>query len=350
MTRLLKRKVSWVEAMMAVFAAIVACAAAYFYSTLSDEGKYWAEESLNRAGWMVALDRDVRTLPAMRRGRIDGLAYIVACGRAEGMGGDALHLQAMLRSQADPLGRADAGMCRIAFEISQWRATQQGVLDRVKVDDVLARIGIREVRFAYTRSDRFLGSNTLAGTFVEVVEILVVLLLFGSVAAFRRDLACALDSLKTRMYLIYLPKAGGLIFSAVSIVIESVISRIPPDLHFRFAETMSMSMSMVRAPDNLLFSSLVHAPIVEELVFRHALFTILTRWWTPLAAAVMASAMFSASHLRWEDSTHATIGFFVSGMLLQWLYVRYRSVIFCMLAHATSNAIVEIVRALKEWS
>jgi membrane protease YdiL (CAAX protease family) len=328
---------------MAALAAIVVCSVVYLYSMLIDEGKYWVQESLNRAGWIVAFDRDMQALPARREGRVHGLSYEVACGPAERLGEDAQDLMLLLRSRKDAMRSVGTNMCRIEFEVSQRAAMREGALDRVSVDDVLAQVGVRGGRPGYSTSYRFLGSNTLAGRLVEVTEILLMLLLFGSVAAFRRDLASALDTLKTRMYLIYLPKVGSMIAGVLATLIEKLFARIPPDVFFRSIETMSVSS----ASGNSLFSTLVHAPIVEELMFRYALFTVLTRWWTPLAAAVMASAMFSASHLQLYDTTR-TISLFVSGMLMQWLYVRYRSVIFCMLAHATTNGIIEIAHAIKD--
>ena len=233
-------------------------------------------------------------------------------------------------------------MCRIEFSISQRVAWREGWVDRLSTDEMLEQAGVRGGRSAYTSSHRFLGSNTLAKTLLQIAEIMVVLLFFGSVVAFRLDAVCALEALKTRLYLIFLPKIGSLLVGIVSTMMDALAARIPTALSFRFVETMSV----MAAPNNLLFGSLVHAPIVEEMIFRYALFTVLTRWWAPLAAAVMTAATFSACHLQLDDTTR-TIGLFVSGMLLQWLYVRYRSVIFCMLAHATCNGIVAIVREMQ---
>ena len=88
-----------------------------------------------------------------------------------------------------------------------------------------------------------------------------------------------------------------------------------------------------------LFSALVYAPIVEEMLFRYAMFTVLCRWWKSVAAAVITSAIFAIVHDNWEDPVQMT-GFFITGMLLQWLYVRYRSVSLCIAAHAATNAMV----------
>lgn len=97
-----------------------------------------------------------------------------------------------------------------------------------------------------------------------------------------------------------------------------------------------------------LFNALLYAPVVEEVIFRYAIFTVLSRWWSPLPAATIASAAFAISHFELDD-TARTITLFAGGMLLQWLYVRHRSLTLCILAHSLLNGMMVMAQVLDEW-
>jgi membrane protease YdiL (CAAX protease family) len=74
-------------------------------------------------------------------------------------------------------------------------------------------------------------------------------------------------------------------------------------------------------------------PLVEELFFRGFLLTALAGPLGPLRAAAVTSIIFAAGHI----DLGVMVPFFVSGMLLSWLFLRTRSIWPPFLAHATQN-------------
>ena len=76
-------------------------------------------------------------------------------------------------------------------------------------------------------------------------------------------------------------------------------------------------------------------PMAEEVFFRGFLLGGLAQPMGPLRAALVASAVFAISHL----SVGVMIPFFVSGLLLSWLYLKTRSIWPSFTAHAAQNII-----------
>ena len=76
-------------------------------------------------------------------------------------------------------------------------------------------------------------------------------------------------------------------------------------------------------------------PAVEELFFRGFLLAALVQPLGPLRAALLGSAIFSATH----GSLGVLVPFFVSGLLLSWLYLKTRSIWPPFMAHSAQNLI-----------
>jgi membrane protease YdiL (CAAX protease family) len=74
-------------------------------------------------------------------------------------------------------------------------------------------------------------------------------------------------------------------------------------------------------------------PLVEELFFRGFLLTALAGPLGTLRAAAVTSIIFAAGHI----DLGVMVPFFVSGMLLSWLFLRTRSIWPPFLAHAAQN-------------
>jgi membrane protease YdiL (CAAX protease family) len=74
-------------------------------------------------------------------------------------------------------------------------------------------------------------------------------------------------------------------------------------------------------------------PLVEELFFRGFLLTALAGPLGTLRATAVTSVIFAAGHI----DLGVMVPFFVSGMLLSWLYLRTRSIWPPFLAHAAQN-------------
>jgi membrane protease YdiL (CAAX protease family) len=74
-------------------------------------------------------------------------------------------------------------------------------------------------------------------------------------------------------------------------------------------------------------------PLTEEMFFRGFLLAALLHPLGALRATLVASAIFSASHVN----LGVMVPFFVTGMLLSWLYLRSRSIWPPFAAHAAQN-------------
>jgi membrane protease YdiL (CAAX protease family) len=96
----------------------------------------------------------------------------------------------------------------------------------------------------------------------------------------------------------------------------------------------------------MIISAVIAAPIMEETLFRgllhSSLFSIFKtqRWWL----IFISSLIFSAIHFS-AGAWQALPILFVLGMILAWLYERYRSLWPCIFVHAGFNA-VNIVLAM----
>ncbi len=82
-------------------------------------------------------------------------------------------------------------------------------------------------------------------------------------------------------------------------------------------------------------SSVVVAPIIEELLFRGVLFAGLAKRWPVWLAAVVSSLAFAVLH----GQVNVGIYTFVLGCLLSWLYVRSGSVYPGILVHFLNNLV-----------
>lgn len=80
------------------------------------------------------------------------------------------------------------------------------------------------------------------------------------------------------------------------------------------------------------------APVCEEIIFRGFLFTRWRRKWGPVRASFCSSALFALLH---SD----ILGAFVFSLAMCAMYIRFRSLIVPMLAHASNNLIVLILMA-----
>lgn len=82
----------------------------------------------------------------------------------------------------------------------------------------------------------------------------------------------------------------------------------------------------------------IFAPVCEEIVFRGFLFTRWRRKWGPGRASLCVSVLFALMHPN-------ILGFFVFSLAMCAMYIRFRSLIVPMLAHASNNLIALILQA-----
>jgi membrane protease YdiL (CAAX protease family) len=122
---------------------------------------------------------------------------------------------------------------------------------------------------------------------------------------------------------------GSIGFGGVYVVVITAIgmdsllpSSLPPDLLGEGAHKLF----------NIAVIGVV-GPLVEELFFRGFLLAALVRPLGPGRAAAVASVIFSAGHIN----IGVMLPFFVSGLLLSWLYLRTRSIWPGFMAHSAQN-------------
>lgn len=82
-------------------------------------------------------------------------------------------------------------------------------------------------------------------------------------------------------------------------------------------------------------------PLVEEMFFRGFLLVALVHPLGTVGAAVVGSAIFAVSHVN----AGVMVPFFVSGLLLSWLYLTTRSLWPPLIAHAAQNLLALSVAA-----
>ena len=82
-------------------------------------------------------------------------------------------------------------------------------------------------------------------------------------------------------------------------------------------------------------------PLTEETLFRGFLLATLVQPLGALRATVLASAIFALSHVN----VGVILPFFVSGLLLSWLYLKTRSIWPSFTAHAAQNVIAMLLVA-----
>jgi len=112
---------------------------------------------------------------------------------------------------------------------------------------------------------------------------------------------------------------------------------------FMIAVMLSMGgHSSVRASMNF-FKTVISAPIIEELIFRLGLITVITLLTNSVALAIIISALlFAVGHqiiyggLRLVDT-------FITGLLWGWAFVTF-GIGVTMIAHMTHNFLASVIR------
>ena len=81
------------------------------------------------------------------------------------------------------------------------------------------------------------------------------------------------------------------------------------------------------------FTMVVAAPIFEELIFRGIILDGLLKKYTPVKAILVSALLFGLVHLNpWQFVTG-----FILGIFSGWVYYHSRSLLACIIIHATAN-------------
>lgn len=91
------------------------------------------------------------------------------------------------------------------------------------------------------------------------------------------------------------------------------------------------------------FSGAIFPPIAEELVFRFGMLTILltisnNSWVKKIVAAVFVTGIWGLIHF--PDNIARVINLFIVGMILTIIYMTFSNIIYCIIFHAISNAVI----------
>ncbi|WP_162846890.1 CPBP family intramembrane glutamic endopeptidase [Marinicella litoralis] len=88
-------------------------------------------------------------------------------------------------------------------------------------------------------------------------------------------------------------------------------------------------------PISLFISSVLFAPVFEELVFRGLMLRALLQKANGFISVTMTALLFAAIHLSWPEA----ISVFAVGLIYGWMTVKSKSLIPALLAHITHNAL-----------
>ncbi len=121
---------------------------------------------------------------------------------------------------------------------------------------------------------------------------------------------------------------GLLATFATTIVVEPLVDALPAG----WLETLERQMEL---GGWVIVTTVVMAPLCEEILFRGILQDALTAKYGPLRGILTAAAVFGAIHLIPQQVVNA---FFV-GIVLGYIYYRTRSLVPVILIHALNNAV-----------
>lgn len=95
----------------------------------------------------------------------------------------------------------------------------------------------------------------------------------------------------------------------------------------------------------LLISVILLIPLSEEIVFRAWLLDRLSQILTPSVALLISAVAFSAVH---PMGLAANLIFLIPGLVWGYLWLRYRSLLICTVAHAAYNAVAISITSLQQ--
>lgn len=118
-----------------------------------------------------------------------------------------------------------------------------------------------------------------------------------------------------------------------SLLVGCVLSLLPESLLEAYAESSAWLQegNLVIA----LISTIIVAPITEELIFRGLIFTHLRQGMPQVLALLISCVVFGLLHGQLIWMAYA----FLLGLLLNWVYIRYRSLLANIVLHMTFNLV-----------
>lgn len=220
---------------------------------------------------------------------------------AEGSGKDG-----GVASPAAGYGWTDLIIAGFVFVFSQWAA--------------VALYGLfgGEPPAADGESAGFLRGRYLAAVYtIAMVLCIVLLALYGRIAGRRVDLSFRAPGWASPIRLL----SGYLLLWIFSIAVEPLSSALPGNA----AEMGTGGW--------FLITSIVAAPVFEEIIFRGFLTGGMRRAYGGVAAWLLPALVFGAVHM----SLSGLVSAFAGGLVLGFYYLRYRSLVLVIMLHALNN-------------
>jgi uncharacterized protein len=118
---------------------------------------------------------------------------------------------------------------------------------------------------------------------------------------------------------------------ALAVLLEAVTSLIPSPVWLT-------EMMKTMFTKNMIFSAVLLAPVLEEVLFRGIMLDGFLKRYSPTKAIMWSALFFGLIHLIPAQA----IGAAVLGVALGWLYYRTRSLWLCMAVHFVNNAVASL--------
>jgi membrane protease YdiL (CAAX protease family) len=122
---------------------------------------------------------------------------------------------------------------------------------------------------------------------------------------------------------------GVVLITAASLVLEPLIAMFP-------AHYLEELNGLIGSGGWTIVTTVVAAPILEELFFRGLVLENLAKRWSGTAAVVASAALFGAAHL---PILPQALNAFVLAILMGYIYLATRSLIPVIIIHAINNGI-----------
>jgi membrane protease YdiL (CAAX protease family) len=132
---------------------------------------------------------------------------------------------------------------------------------------------------------------------------------------------------------------GGIVLQfAVALALSPLVRFLLPDI-----DTQQQVAEVAEQTDDaggrilLIFTVVIVAPIIEEIIFRGVLLSWLSKRVRPWPAILWSSASFAAIHLLDPNAVLAVPGLFMIGIALGWAAMRWQSLSLPIFLHAGVN-------------
>jgi membrane protease YdiL (CAAX protease family) len=194
------------------------------------------------------------------------------------------------------------------------------------IESILRNAGVRglakgRITFSFSKAVSGVQVGNATAFVAHIVLAAVLGLAYAFFVGWREDLRRLISSSRKEPWLLAVPFAakiaGGLLFATIG------------------------ALAAARWRDPTAIDLVVLSPVIEELLFRVAIFSLVARYSNVNFGVAIATILFGYVH---DYDLASTLGVMAFGLGLQYFYLRTRSILFCILCHSLGNAIVVLVQ------